>query len=247
VLVKYWNEEELLPLFLKMVETLNFEAICLCDDGSTDSSPEICTKYAKGSKKKVILKTIDQKHDANFEETIAEAVKINQLLKDLHEEGYDWIFHLDIDEYVSPSLKEFFNDTLLSIPPKFGIYFPILDLYNSPFQFILFNGTTGFHHYPCHHLKVFGKDSKWRRTVKGMELDQGVTGGNQYIVTSAPYFHLKYLFKNRRYLRGKESNLYFSENPIFSQNLQISETPKKEIPIPLHTWWKKWEEPHWTW
>jgi len=241
IIAKYWNEELLLPLFLESIEKLHADKIYLCNDGSTDTSEQICQEFSKCNHNTTLIQFESPKSNY-FQETEAESTKINRVLRHAYESGIDWVLCIDIDEIPSRFMEEFILTELRHTPPTSGIYFPICDLISNIDTFIVFNSTTNFSHYPSPHLKIFGKLSGYKRTVDGLNLDQGVEGGHQYLMTSAPYLHLKYLFDNRRNIRGT-----FATSPTNIDRSMIGKLPEQAIPPQLIKWWNSWAEPTVTW
>ena len=146
-------------------------------------------------------------------------------------------------------LIQYLNSRLPEIPPYFGIYLPILDSVNALGQFIIEDKATGFRHFPCPHLKIFGKHSGWTRSVQGMKLDMGVEGGSSYIMlNNTPYIHLKYLFKNRRMIRGaKISDEIQTISERIPRSISVATIDEMFFPEFLTKWWREWDEPKCTW
>lgn len=252
IILKFWNEEVLLPLWLKQMELLNFHKLYLCDDGSTDLSAKIAQEwinYGERSPSKAEYIQLEPEKDYYFTELTAESIKVNDMLKKAYDDGCDWVLCLDADEFLSTQLIEYITNILQYTPPFYGVYLPILDLVNRLDQFIITNKDTGFNHFPCPHLKIFGKHSGWVRSVHEKKLDMGVEGGATYImINNTPYIHLKYLFKNRRVVRGATL-----KDPIHKKadraprNITVASIDEKIFPDFLLEWWKNWDEPGYTW
>lgn len=242
ILAKYWNERHLLPQWLSMLQSLSVDHIFLLNDGSTDNSNLLCEQYTHPTAKIHTVNSEDP-HENYFEETWAESEKINAHLTLAYNAGCEWVIHLDIDEFPSIPMSQFINYELRTIPPNFGIYFPIMDMVSST-HFLVKNEATGFNHYPCPHLKAFGKHSEYRRVVDGLNLDQGVEGGTKYIMTSIPYLHMKYAFKHRRWER---------KLPLGGTNFQppltgfIGNVGSEIMPFALEKWYKEFHEPAEIW
>lgn len=243
IIAKYWNEEVLLPHWLKWLNLIDARAIILADDGSTDASAKICEAYTHKSALVTNL-SIDQQKREYFTETIPESQKVNDLLAQAYDFGCDWVLHLDIDEFPTLPMIQYINEELPRIPPNYGIYFPICNMYKSLDEFIIRDLITNHPYYPEPHLKIFGKESGFVRTINGMDLDQGVTGGNRYIMTSFPYIHLKYLFRFRRWMRYTSIENQ-TRQPM--GNFATATFPKEIIPKEIREWWMEFKEPGHPW
>lgn len=243
IIAKYWNEEILLPNWLRWLTLINADYIYLADDGSTDSSAKICEMYTHRT---AIIQnsTLEPPHEKYFENTTPEGTKINQLLANAYTDGCDWVIHLDIDEFPTIPMIEFINNTLPKLIPEFGIYFSICDLSNSISNVIVQNIDTGYFHFPCPHLKIFGKHSQYTRIVNGLKLDQGVEGGRQYIMTTYPYIHLKYAFKHRRWIRG---DILGGTKFQPSIHATVEQIPPSFIPDMIRKWYYNFTEPEQIW
>jgi glycosyltransferase involved in cell wall biosynthesis len=244
VIVKYWNEEVLLPYFLSALNKIHADKVYLCNDGSTDSSEEICKEYTKKNRWTELI-SFEPPRAEYFKETWPESQKINQVLQKAYSTGCDWVICLDIDEVLSLPMIKYINEVITLTPPNYGVYFPIMDLIGSIKTHILVNQETQFQHYPCPHLKVFGKQSGYQRTVNQLKLDQGVEGGSRYIMTQEPYFHLKYLFKNRRCTRGVPMSEQVPNH--IPEKVITRETNLKIVPIELIEFLENFKEPAIPW
>jgi len=242
LIAKYWNEELLLPRWLNSIKFEEFSHIFLLNDGSTDNSEKICKEYTHPTAT-IHHHTTEPQKSEYFKETTPESQKINKFLQIAYKTGCDWVLHLDIDEFMSIPMKQFVNFNLKETPPYYGIYFPIMDMLNTS-ECIIKNPDTGFHHFPCPHLKIFGKHSGYVRTISGMDLDQGVTGGTSYIMTQYPYFHMKYAFKNRRW--NRYTHLNNGKQQQFPNWVHGNIDPEI-MPFALETWYAEFKEPEHIW
>lgn len=243
IIAKYWNEEILLPAWLSWLNMLDVDHIYLADDGSTDTSPTIALNY-KHPKAEVHHTTTESPHDKYFVETIPESEKINKMLQEAYRQGCQWVIHLDIDEFPTMPMLHYINRELPHLVPNYGVYFPIFDMVDNLNTFLYENEVTKFKHYPCHHLKVFGRSSGYRRIVDGLNLDQGVTGGKCYIMTSFPYLHLKYLFKHRRWIR--KTKLGGDEFCNIGKYTKGGFTDEM-VPPPIKKWYSEFKEFDYIW
>jgi len=244
LITKYWNEEILLPNFLTHLSQLNVSHIIFADDGSTDSSSEIVSSYTHPTSE-IHHVTLEQPKSNYFEETVSESQKINNLLNQAYNLGCHWVIHLDIDEVPSVPMIQYINHLLPLLVPHYGIYFSICDLYTDINTFILFDKQNKIYRHPMPHLKIFGCESGYKRTVDQMKLDQGVEGGQMYIMTNLPYLHLKYLFKYRRY--NRYNPIMGDPQLIDPHNYIIKTLPSQYIPPTLTTWYQKFHEPSIIW
>lgn len=91
-----WNEEELLPVFLKHYEEF-CEKIIVYDNESDDRTPEICDAHPLVERR--VYKT-----DGQIRDDVYLQIK-NSAWKEFRD--YDWVCVLDLDEFVyHPHLKE---------------------------------------------------------------------------------------------------------------------------------------------
>lgn len=243
IILKEWNERVLLPLCLESTCLCNPDKIYLCDDGSTDNSIEVAREILKLKGVPAEILQLEQPKQEYFKETMAESEKINILLAKAYTDGCDWVLCIDADEILSIPLSMFLKTTLRETAPYYGVYLPIMDLVQDISHAIATNMNTGFNHYPCPHLKIFGKYSGYRRCVDGMALDQGVEGGEMYIMTPYPYLHLKYLFKTRRHIRNQPIESRKNDFPIINFDYKMFPIPYSYQPECLKQWWKEWKEP----
>lgn len=245
IIAKYWNEEVLLPHWLEWIQHIPADHIFLGDDGSTDASQEICRKY-KHQTATVHHHTLEHPHEGYFESKLPEGEKVNGMLIEAYLAGCDWVLHLDIDEFPSTPMLSYLQTKIKQIPPEYGVYFPIWDCFETITQVIFKNKYTGYYHYPYPHLKISGRQSRYTRVIDGMKLDQGVTGGDSYIMTSRPYLHLKGLFKNRRNARGHPLTAVQSPVPKAS-DFDFGIIQPMYIPKYILEWFHKFKEPSTTW
>jgi hypothetical protein len=96
VVVKFWNEEQLLPYFLKQWENKPVD-IHFYDGGSTDNSINIINDYMKNHRSSTRLSILQPKHDDYLHDCNNSEVKhLNRMRS--NNRFYKWIIHIDVDE-----------------------------------------------------------------------------------------------------------------------------------------------------
>jgi len=143
------NEEGRIQRCLESIKWVN--EIIIVDNGSTDSTLEICSKFTD----KIFF------HDSPFT-----GIKVNY---GIEKASFEWILNIDADEVVSNDLKD---EICSLVRIDKGIY----NAYSLPFRF-LFMGRWLRHGgwYPSY-TKRFYKNGKARYTVAGHHIQVKIDG-----------------------------------------------------------------------
>lgn len=107
LMVKVYNEEFFMEYMLDYYDTLGVDGIFIFDDGSTDKTHDMLSKWENDVDHFVIYQT-DPK-DVWFDPNVSEGALINEAIKGIKEAGFDWIFKLDADEIYSEGTKRLIN------------------------------------------------------------------------------------------------------------------------------------------
>ena len=207
VIMKFWNEEQLLPLTLGQFADSGIDCLNLFDDGSTDDSFNVAYNIIKDFPFKTSLTKASAPHARYFPDDTHEPESglLNRMIDSA--KGYDWCIQVDADEVICnwwfmPWIHK-------QTPSTTAIRVPFFHLVDKIDKFIITMPGLSYNLHPDYHVRIF-RPNCWRfPDHPGLDaIIRPISPGDKYmkVLTFSGIIHLHYLDANRRGLRnGDES------------------------------------------
>lgn len=204
VMIKYWNEEQLIPLNLMQWQHCNVNELHLYDGGSTDNSVELMKELTKDFPYKVVHYSLESQHDDYLKDCQkVEYMQLNQMNENAMK--FDWVIHNDIDEI--------FNNNLNSIVNTINnFHFTALmnkrynlthDIYTYLYKMV--NNNYAFHQ--DMQMRVYKPKFYYYPHFEDADtFPHSTTPINSIATANLNIFHLHDLIPNRRSIRGDSPN-----------------------------------------
>ena len=249
-MVKVWNEEFFLPFMLQYYETLGVDAIYIFEGGSTDSTPDILREWHKTNGNCIRnLVWQEEPHDEWFVKTVSEGKLINDAVKMIEDDGYDWIVKLDADEVFSTSMVDLIEHVKRGYSLKHGFQVPRIHLITDQYHRIWGNEDDATTWYPDYNVRFFNvKRNVWRHyEIKELDTQLFAQRSPVHIEELTDLYsiiHLHFLFEGRRHKRhGNRNDEDFQVN---NTNYKIIEFNSEPQCPPMFIEWLEKKQIEWS-